>query len=249
VPDTEERRYARSVVDEAVSALERDGFSAVGQVIEGYPGHEIVRSIELGDYDLTLVGAGSKGWAGRVLLGSVSTRVLHASPTSVLVVHQPPMAGIGASVLVGVDGSPDSDLGMEILAKFADPRRCRCTVLSVAASQVPVLIPPGFAYATGGYSEEVELELTQLAREHAQEGTKRLQAAGLRAEPRVVMGSPATRLLTEAERIRADLIAVGTRGQGPVDRALLGSVSDTVARHARATLVARRIGPWIAMSS
>lgn len=50
----------------------------------------ILRIVEEDGYDLTAIGAGSTRWLGRLLLGSVSIRVLHASPTSVLVATRHP---------------------------------------------------------------------------------------------------------------------------------------------------------------
>jgi nucleotide-binding universal stress UspA family protein len=55
-----------------------------------------------------------------------------------------------------------------------------------------------------------------------------------------LLGRPAQLLLEEAKALGADLTAVGSRGLGR-RRALVGSVSDHVARHASAALVARRL--------
>ena len=58
---------------------------------------------------------------------------------------------------------------------------------------------------------------------------------------RVVDASPIDAILTEARRVRADVIAVGWRGHGPVRRLLAGSVSRGVVRGATcAVLVVRR---------
>ncbi|MGH2752083.1 MAG: universal stress protein [Actinomycetota bacterium] len=53
-------------------------------------------------------------------------------------------------------------------------------------------------------------------------------------------GNPAGQLLEQAETAGFDLIAVGSRGRGALERVILGSVSDRIARHARASLVGRR---------
>lgn len=58
---------------------------------------------------------------------------------------------------------------------------------------------------------------------------------------RVVDASPVDAILTEARRVRADVIVMGWRGHGPVRRLLAGSVSRGVVRGAScAVLVVRR---------
>ncbi len=83
----EEAGRAEAVVEAAVERLLRAGFVATGLPAQGYPGWRIVEEVEREGYDLTMVGPGTESWLGRLLLGSVSTRVLHAAPTPVLVVH------------------------------------------------------------------------------------------------------------------------------------------------------------------
>jgi nucleotide-binding universal stress UspA family protein len=48
----------------------------------------------------------------------------------------------------------------------------------------------------------------------------------------VAFGDPATQILAEGERMHADLIVIGSRGQGRVRQALLGSVAREVLRGA-----------------
>lgn len=108
-----------------------------------------------------------------------------------------------------------------------------------SADRTSALLPP----FGGAVPPTLELlrklkEVTWGVAEHAAE---RLGAAGFVAEPAVVPGAPAACLLQEAESDDADLVVVGSRGLGPVSRMLLGSVSDRVARNARAALVCRRV--------
>jgi nucleotide-binding universal stress UspA family protein len=57
---------------------------------------------------------------------------------------------------------------------------------------------------------------------------------------RVVTGVPHREIVATAEREGADLIVMGTRGRGGVERALLGSVADRVIRTAPCAVVTRR---------
>jgi len=61
---------------------------------------------------------------------------------------------------------------------------------------------------------------------------------GLTIETVVVRGDPAPALLTYAQQVGADLIAVGTQRHSLVERLLVGSVATRVLRHARCGVLA-----------
>jgi nucleotide-binding universal stress UspA family protein len=58
----------------------------------------------------------------------------------------------------------------------------------------------------------------------------------LRVTAKVLSGSPKSVILDEAEAFGADLIIVGSHGLGVIERLLLGSVSQTVALHAKCSV-------------
>ncbi len=187
------------------------------------------------------MGAGNTRWYDRLLLGSQSTRVLHTAPCSVLIVHEASTGEGKARILVGTDGSADAQISLDVLRRIADPKRCDATVLAVAAVPYPTFAGgPGIAYAATAFTEEIERELTASAKRDAEGAAEMIQAAGLRADARWQLGSPAIRLLEAAEELPADLVMVGSRGLGPVGRWVMGSVSDKMVREARAALIARR---------
>lgn len=64
-----------------------------------------------------------------------------------------------------------------------------------------------------------------------------LERAGLRHEGHFVDDHPAAAILDVADQVDADLIVIGTRGLGRVERFLRGSVSARIANHARTSLM------------
>lgn len=59
------------------------------------------------------------------------------------------------------------------------------------------------------------------------------EKAGVPCEEMIVRGKPADTILSVANNIGADLIAIGSIGMSAIERVLIGSVSDRVARHAK----------------
>jgi nucleotide-binding universal stress UspA family protein len=177
---------------------------------------------------------------GSVLLGSVSMPVLHHAPCSVLVTHRAPTGS--DKVVLGVDGSRGSTDALHLAAGILDPARCSILVASVAPyPPIPLVVPyPGGTYV--GHSrhyDRLEKERIERARNLAEKAASYLRKNGFDAEAVVLEGSPGPQLLKEADGSNADLVVVGSRGVGALHRALLGSVSDQVARHAPATLIGR----------
>src|SRR5918992_5900628 len=91
------------VLDSAVKSLQEAGFAAEKRVLQGQPGRAILNEIDVGGYELVVVGAGNRSRLGRRLMGSVSTKLLHASPVSVMIVRRLLDVGSEMSVLVGAD--------------------------------------------------------------------------------------------------------------------------------------------------
>jgi len=80
-------------------------------------------------------------------------------------------------------------------------------------------------------------EADDLEREHALDAESALTetATALEltgAEHRVLAGEPGPELCRLAEELKADVIVIGSHAWGPIKRALVGSVSDYVVRHA-----------------
>jgi nucleotide-binding universal stress UspA family protein len=230
-----------AILRSAEERLEARGFEVDGKVLQGRPGAAILEEIDEVGYEVTVVGAGNRSRLGRLLLGSVSTKVLHASPTSVLVVHRIAERTEPSRVLFGTDGSADADVALAQITGFFDPPSCQIKVLAVAEHLMPkVSFPiPRLAYATAAPTPEQEGEWIAAALEPAEQAAEKLRSAGFRAEAQAVLGAPAQRLLADADNTQADIVVVGSRGLGAIERATIGSVSDQVVREAPATLVAR----------
>ena len=70
-----------------------------------------------------------------------------------------------------------------------------------------------------------------------------LRSAGMSVTTDIVQGDPKTLIIENAEAWGADLIVLGSHGRGGLKRFLLGSVSETVMRHAHCSVEIVRLPP------
>ena len=85
--DPDEIAERRRELGEAKELLAGKGVSAKVVETHGDPADGIVETAKEGGADLVIVGTRGANFASRVLLGSVSTKVLHEAPCDVLVVR------------------------------------------------------------------------------------------------------------------------------------------------------------------
>jgi nucleotide-binding universal stress UspA family protein len=135
------------------------------------------------------------------------------------------------TIVVGTDGSPNSDLAVKQAAKIA--KGSDATVHLVAA--FPDETTFGETIASSAKRDRIDLRevaesvLARVAAEPDLEGVD--VATDARA------GDPAHVILDLADEVGADLIVVGARGHTGLKRFLLGSVSSKLSHHAKRSLM------------
>ena len=231
-------KYAESVVEGTVEELRAQGFTVSGLVAEGYPPFELLHEIEDGGHELAVLGTGKAGRLGQIVLGSASTKVLHASPTSVLIVHSAE-EGRDGKVLLGVDGSDGSESALHAVGELCDPQRVKIHMsATIRLSDAAGLDGENENLASRG-REEVLSHLRSQAEDDLARARKSLEDRGFGVTSNVVEGNPAEHLLEQAEEGNFDVVAVGAKGRTTLERVLLGSVTDRIVRQARSSLIGR----------
>ena len=137
------------------------------------------------------------------------------------------------NLVVGVDGSAGSTKAVALAVEIAAGLKC----LVVLAHVLPLPAP---------MSPEVIIPLAWLddlaaaGKVMLSEAAGQCAKAGVQSESRTLEGVPDQALAKLASQLGSELIAVGSRGRGPVSRLLLGSVADRLVQTAgRPVLVAR----------
>jgi nucleotide-binding universal stress UspA family protein len=138
------------------------------------------------------------------------------------------------TILVGYDGSSSAERALRRAAELAGAFGSKVVVVSVIAPQ-PVDtggafgLMPYSAYIAGEADPRLDEAIWQ---QHRNEIESFLGKAGVEAAFEGVVGEPVGEIVDAAERVDADLIVVGTREPGFLERLVTGSVSQGVARHA-----------------
>lgn len=80
-------RYAEGLLADAEKGLDRSKLAVDTAVLRGHPAEALAEAATQPDVDLVVVGSRGLGTLARVLLGSVSDRLVHICPKPVLVVR------------------------------------------------------------------------------------------------------------------------------------------------------------------
>jgi nucleotide-binding universal stress UspA family protein len=139
-------------------------------------------------------------------------------------------------ILLAIDDSRGSNAALRAVAEQAFLDHSEVKILTVVEpSSAPMRFAVAAAGQMAGYpaslSSEEQAE-SQRARELIDEAVDELQRAGVQAAGTVELGNPKTVIVDTAAQWDADLIVVGAHGRTALERFLIGSVSEGVARHA-----------------
>jgi nucleotide-binding universal stress UspA family protein len=122
--------------------------------------------------------------------------------------------------LVGVDGSPESEMAGKKAIELAKALGARLLLAHVSHDESATAA----AYAAAaGVANLIEHDYAPALLAQAE---RECRAAGVSAETSSDEGPVADTLAAIAEREKVDMVIVGHRGRGAVTRALLGSVAD-----------------------
>jgi nucleotide-binding universal stress UspA family protein len=187
--------------------------------------------------NLIVVGShGHSALGGRLILGSVSLRVLYEAGTSVRVARgQTKVDQLPARIIVGIDGSSNSQAALNVVADRSWPKGSEARL--VAALDTVLCLSPAAEESTDMKWFEVsdENDLISL-RDTLEALADKLRNVGLTVSVELKKGDPKQILIEEAETWQADSIFVGAKGMRGIDRLLLGSVSAAVAARAHCSV-------------
>lgn len=141
-------------------------------------------------------------------------------------------------ILLATDGSEEATLAARTAIDIADKTgsELHITLVGLSVSYVG-MGPLEIADIPGPAQEELNQEAQRLLNAQA----RWVEAnGGTVAEAHLRIGKPDEEIVSQAEELGAGLIVIGSRGVGGIRRALMGSVSDSVVRHAHCPVLVVR---------
>jgi len=185
------------------------------------------------------------GWRGhgvfrRLLMGSVSRKVVEQARRPVLVVRRPVREV--RRIVVGVDGSPGAQKAVDFVALLPHDG-LQVTVVRV----VEAIVAPGARLLVAPVRSIILRELAEANRALVREASRevnaaatRLRRAGWTVRTKISTGAPLAGLLEVVDRTGADVLVVGARARSGLERALLGSVAAGAVNHSRVPVLVVR---------
>ena len=153
------------------------------------------------------------------------------------------MSILPTKILLASDGSEEAELASRTAVDLAKSTGSELHVLYVweAANPYIEMELAGDEPVSPRLDAELRRQFDQQARAMLDTETEKVRAAGgTVTQAYLRTGKAAHEIVALAEEIGAGLIVMGSRGLGGIRRALIGSVSDSVVRHAHCPVLVVR---------
>jgi nucleotide-binding universal stress UspA family protein len=200
----------------------------------GKPADEIARAVEEKEIDLVITATRGRSGLKRIILGSVTERLMRTLACPLLVMSSPEHDPVGTAdrefklkkILVGCDFSPDSGQAFNHGLSLAQEFQSELHLAHVIEPPAQPDLLKGETSVTFEIREDYRDLLTNKLKDMVPE------EAGNWCTPQTSLleGQPYEELVNYAESNDIDMIVLGVRGHGLVKTLFLGSTTDRVIR-------------------
>jgi nucleotide-binding universal stress UspA family protein len=224
-----ESNYLSGVVERVRSTA---NVAVTSALLDGPVAEALEEQVSEAGADLVVMTTHGRGALSRFWLGSVADHLMRHVHVPVLLIRPSgeaqPVSQLG-KILVTLDGSEFSERAIESAVALGEPFDAEYVLLMVLEPPYPVVDPNGLMVVP--LDPEAERKLRESAQRYLEGHAARLRQRGLEVGTQVADGLPVARtILAEADRIKADLIAIASHGVGGLERVVVGSVADKVVR-------------------
>jgi len=175
---------------------------------------------------ITMIVMGRRGRSGlkRLMIGSVTTRVIGHAPCNVLVVPKAAKLEF-RNILVATDGSNYSAVAATEAIGLAKQNNSALTVISVIPSELVTPMDIDFTVNQREFIAEKEMHE---AEKNAKAVKEAAEKEGVFVKAYILSGKPADAIIETAREKKADLIVLGSHGRTGLEKLLMGSVAERV---------------------
>jgi nucleotide-binding universal stress UspA family protein len=228
-PEQLEKRMAsaQNVCSQAKDMVQKEfGIEIESYVHEGEPPEVIAKTAQEKNADLIAMGTHGRRGIKRLIMGSVTSGVIGNSSCDVLVVKKPCTKCTGEfnSILLPFDGSEHSKKALSHASALSKDDGSEITALYVIPRYEEML---GFM-KTDSIKKSLYHEAERII-ELAKQGVSH---NGITLATAIEEGHAADKIVETANRMKNDLIVIGSYGWRGVNKALLGSTTERVIMNA-----------------
>jgi len=221
---SESPHVGESILNNACKLLDLTSTSKL--IRYGTPAEQILVEIKKGDYDLVIMGAHDQPSFGELFLGSVSRRIVHQAPISVLIVRRP--SSNLDKILVPIAGRKASNPTVQMSARLAKAFNAKVTLLHVT-STIPSMYS-GIGRLDENLSKMLQTD-SRIAR-NIRDFATMLRSVGIDAHIELRHGTPIDEILRAMKKDNYALIVMGSSKHSRLDRLFYDEISLQVVDHA-----------------
>ena len=218
-------KEARQNIDAVQARARQEGIDCDTIVHEGEEPYKYIVDEAIKSKS-TMIIMGRRGRTGlkRLMMGSVTARVIGHAPCNVLVVPKAAQLEF-KNIVVATDGSKYSAAAASEALGLAKWNGSALTVISVVPSEL--MTPSDIDFTITQRELITEKEMHE-AEKNAKVVKEAAQKEGVAVKAFVLSGRPADAIIETAQEKNADLIVLGSHGRTGVERLLMGSVAERV---------------------
>lgn len=208
-------KETRQHLESVKSRASKEGVDCEIIVHEGEEPHQYIVD-EAAKRKVEMIIMGRRGRTGlkRLMMGSVTARVIGHSPCKVLVIPETAKVSY-KNILVATDGSKYSDAAA--LEAISIAKRCGSDLIALSVA-----------------TKDKDL---QSAKKSVEKISQIAEKEGLKVKTLTPRGIPYNVIVETAEKKNADIIVVGSHGRTGIERLLMGSVTERVIGHANCAVL------------
>jgi nucleotide-binding universal stress UspA family protein len=212
-------KETRQHLESVKSRASKEGLDCEVIVHEGEePYQYIIDEAAKKQAEMIIMGRYGRTGLKRLLMGSVTARVIGHSPCKVMVIPETAKVSY-KNILIAADGSKYSDAAA--LEAISIAKRCGSDLIAISVVTKDKDLPS--------------------AKKNVGKISRMAKKEGLKAKTLTLRGTPYNVIVEAAGKKNADVIVVGSHGRTGLDRLLMGSVTERVIGHANcAVLVVKR---------
>ena len=233
--EEQQKRMTKYAEDEMAGLMSRHSVDWEPLVAVGNAAHEVARMAAEKKADITVAASHGRAGLKRLILGSVTERLMRTLPCPLLVVRSPERGFVTPAdqaitlkrILVGCDFSPDSNLALHYGLSLAQE-------FQASLHLVHVIQPPLYEYlekpeapeaaSQKGLKGTLKQKLDEMVPEEARTWCEPVTA--------LLAGQPHEEITKYALVNDVDLVVLGVRGHSLVETLFVGSTTDRVLRRA-----------------